>query len=63
MSFLFAWLVNELPAKIRAVATLLFFAHSLVGGAVTLVEAIRDALNLISVSDITGWFLSSGYFV
>ena len=28
-----------------------------------LIEAIRDALNLISVSDIKGWFLSSGYSV
>jgi len=37
MSFMFAWLVNELPSKVRAVATLLFFAPSLVGTAVTFI--------------------------
>ena len=28
-----------------------------------LFEAIRDALNLLSVADITGWFLDAGYSV
>jgi len=58
MSFLFAWLVNELPAKIRAVATLLFFAPSLVGTAVTFIWMYIFGGDAYSV--INGFLLRTG---
>lgn len=36
IAFVFAWLINELPQKLRAFITLVFYAPSLVGGAVTI---------------------------
>lgn len=36
IAFVFAWLINELPQKLRAIITLVFYAPSLVGGAVTI---------------------------
>ena len=59
MSFLFAWLVNELPAKIRAVATLLFFAPSLVGGAVTFIWIYIFGGDAYSV--INGFLMRTGF--
>lgn len=34
LSLLFAWIINELPPKLRALLTLIFYAPSLTGGAV-----------------------------
>ena len=34
MSFIFAWLINELPNKLRAIITLVFYAPSIAGGAI-----------------------------
>jgi multiple sugar transport system permease protein len=36
LAFLFAWLINELPQKLRAIITLVFYAPSIAGGAVTI---------------------------
>lgn len=36
LAFLFAWLINELPQKMRAIITLVFYAPSIAGGAVTI---------------------------
>lgn len=34
LSFVFAWLINELPGKLRAIVTLAFYAPSLAGNAI-----------------------------
>lgn len=36
IAFIFAWLINELPQKLRAIITLVFYAPSLAGGAVAI---------------------------
>ena len=36
MSFVFAWLINELPDKLRVIMTLVFYAPSLSGNALTI---------------------------
>lgn len=36
LAFVFAWLINELPQKLRAIITLVFYAPSIAGGAVTI---------------------------
>lgn len=36
IAFVFAWLINELPQKLRAIITLVFYAPSLAGGAVAI---------------------------
>lgn len=36
LAFLFAWLIYELPQKLRAIITLVFYAPSIAGGAVTI---------------------------
>ena len=59
MSFMFAWLVNELPPRIRSIATLLFFAPSLVGAAVTFIWIYvfgGDAYSLIN-----GFLMRAGF--
>ncbi|HBP26157.1 MAG TPA: ABC transporter permease [Acholeplasmatales bacterium] len=48
LAFVFAWLINELPGKLRAVITLVFYAPSIAGGAVTIWA-------LIFASDIYGY--------
>lgn len=48
IAFLFAWLINELPRKLRAIITLVFYAPSLVGGAVAIWA-------LIFASDVYGF--------
>lgn len=36
IAFVFAWLINELPQKLRAIITLVFYAPSLAGGAIAI---------------------------
>ena len=36
IAFVFAWLINELPQRLKAIITLVFYAPSLVGGVVTI---------------------------
>ena len=48
LSFVFAWLINELPDKLRVVMTLVFYAPSLSGNAITVWA-------LIFSSDIYGY--------
>ncbi|MGD9605081.1 MAG: carbohydrate ABC transporter permease [Bacilli bacterium] len=48
MAFVFAWLINELPQKLRAFITLVFYAPSIAGGAITIWA-------LIFASDIYGY--------
>lgn len=36
LAFIFAWLINELPQKLRSIITLVFYAPSIAGGAVTI---------------------------
>lgn len=36
LAFVFAWLINELPQKLRAIITLVFYAPSIAGGAITI---------------------------
>ena len=40
LSFLVAWFINELPPKVRAVITLIFYAPSISGGAYTIFSAL-----------------------
>jgi multiple sugar transport system permease protein len=49
MCFIFAWLINELPPKVRAVMTLVFYAPSISGGAYLIWK-------LIFSSDMYGFF-------
>ncbi len=51
MAFVFAWLINELPSKIRWIITLIFYAPSISGNAYLL-------WGLIFSSDIYGYFNS-----
>jgi len=48
LSFLFAWLINELPNRIRPIITLIFYAPSLAGGGIAIWA-------LIFHSDIMGY--------
>lgn len=48
IAFVFAWLINELPQKLRAIITLVFYAPSLAGGAVAIWA-------LIFASDVYGF--------
>ena len=48
LSFVFAWLINELPDKLRVIMTLVFYAPSLSGNAITVWA-------LIFSSDIYGY--------
>lgn len=50
MCFVFAWLINELPAKLRAVMTLVFYAPSISGGAFMIWALIfnADALGFLN---------------
>jgi multiple sugar transport system permease protein len=48
ISFILAWLINELPDKLRAFVTLIFYAPSISGGAITI-------WSLIFSSDIYGY--------
>lgn len=48
LSFIFAWLINELPNKLRAIVTLAFYAPSLAGNAVLI-------WTIIFSSDIYGY--------
>jgi len=48
ISFVLAWLINELPDKLRAFITLIFYAPSISGGAITI-------WSLIFSSDIYGY--------
>lgn len=58
MSFVFAWLINELPNKLRAIITLVFYAPSIAGGALSVWA-------LIFSSDIYGFanafFIKAGF--
>lgn len=53
MCFMFAWLINELPTKVRAVLTLVFYAPSISGGAFLL-------WTLFFSSDMYGFFNAWG---
>lgn len=48
LSFIFAWLINELPGKLRAIVTLAFYAPSLAGNAILI-------WTIIFSSDIYGY--------
>ena len=48
MSFLVAWFINELPPRIRAIITLIFYAPSISGGIYTIWGTLFDA-------DSYGW--------
>lgn len=48
LSFIFAWLINELPGKLRAIVTLAFYAPSLSGNAILI-------WTIIFSSDIYGY--------
>ncbi len=48
LSFIFAWLINELPNKLRAIVTLAFYAPSLAGNAILI-------WTIIFSSDIYGY--------
>ena len=48
LSFLVAWFINELPPKIRALVTLIFYAPSISGGVYTIWTALFS-------SDAQGW--------
>ncbi len=48
LSFVFAWLINELPNKLRSFITLLFYAPSIAGNAILI-------WTLIFSSDIYGY--------
>ncbi len=54
MAFVFAWLINELPRRIRTFMTLVFYAPSLSGAAFTI-------WLLIFSGDIYGW--ANAYFI
>ncbi len=59
MSFVMAWLINELPGKLRTIMTLVFYAPSLSGNAITI-------WTLIFSSDMYGYansFLMSWGFI
>ena len=71
LSFLIAWFINELPPKIRAVVTLIFYAPSISGGVYTIwgvlfsgdeygwVNGIMIDLGLISTP--IQWFQNTSY--
>ena len=48
LSFLMAWLINELPTKVRAVLTIIFYAPSIAGNAFML-------FTIVFSSDPFGW--------
>lgn len=48
LSFVVAWLINELPRYLRSIITLVFYAPSIAGGAITI-------WSLIFASDIYGY--------
>lgn len=48
LSFVFAWLINELPSKLRTIMTLVFYAPSLAGNAISI-------WTIIFSSDIYGY--------
>ncbi|HHZ18306.1 MAG TPA: sugar ABC transporter permease [Acholeplasmataceae bacterium] len=48
LSFVVAWLINELPRYLRSIVTLVFYAPSIAGGAITI-------WSLIFASDIYGY--------
>ena len=48
LSFIMAWLINELPTKVRAILTIIFYAPSMAGGAAML-------FTIMFSSDRFGW--------
>ena len=73
MSFLVAWFINELPPRIRAVITLIFYAPSISGGIYTIWGTLFDAdsygwvnailLELGIITDPIAWFKDADYIM
>ena len=73
MSFLVAWFINELPPRIRAIITLIFYAPSIAGGVYMIWGTLFDAdsygwvnATLIEVGilqDPIAWFKDADYIM
>lgn len=73
MSFLVAWFINELPPRIRAVVTLIFYAPSISGQIFTIWGTLFDAdtygwvnatlLELGIITDPIAWFKDADYIM
>jgi len=73
LAFVFAWLINELPKKLKAVVTLVFYAPSIAGGAVMIWGLIFASdfygyanVNLISwgiISEPITWLQNAEYIL
>ena len=73
MSFLVAWFINELPPRIRAVITLIFYAPSISGGIYTIWGTLFDAdtygwvnatlIELGILQDPIAWFKDADYIM
>ena len=73
MSFLVAWFINELPPRIRAVITLIFYAPSISGGIYTIWGTLFDAdtygwvnatlIEIGIIQDPIAWFKDADYIM
>ena len=73
MSFLVAWFINELPPRIRAIVTLVFYAPSISGQIYTIWSTLFDAdsygwvnatlLELGIITDPIAWFKDADYIM
>lgn len=61
LSLIFAWLINEMPPKIRAVMTLLFYTPSIAGGAC--VAVFQYIFNSDSQGFVNSLLLKAGFIL
>ena len=73
MSFLVAWFINELPPRIRAIITLIFYAPSISGGVYMIWGTLFDAdtygwvnatlIEIGIIQDPIAWFKDADYIM